>query len=45
MIRLRRRDFQDHGVLLKLAEVAKMEVEEFVKRFGPVVESDPAEGA
>ena len=45
MIRLRRRDFQDHGVLLKLAEVAKMEVEEFVKRFGPVVESDPSEGA
>lgn len=44
MIRLRRRDFQDDGVLLKLAEAAKMEVEEFVKRFGPIVESDPAEG-
>ena len=43
MIRLRRRDIQDHRVLLKLAEAAKMEVEEFVNRFGPMLESDPTE--
>jgi 6-phosphofructokinase 1 len=45
MIRLRRRDIQDHGVLLKLAEAAKMEVEAFVNRFGPILESDPTEAA
>jgi 6-phosphofructokinase 1 len=41
MIRLEPRDIQDHTLLPKLAEAAQMEVEEFVKRFGPVVEADP----
>ena len=45
MIRLRRRDLQDPTFLPKLAEAAKMEAEEFVKQFGPIVESDPIEAA
>jgi 6-phosphofructokinase len=44
MIRLRPRDMQDHSLLSKLAGAAKMEVGEFVKRFGPILERDPVEG-
>ncbi len=45
MIRLRRRDIQDDGLLPKRAEAAKLGVEDFVNRFGPILESDPAEDA
>ncbi len=45
MIRLSSRDIQDQSLLPKLAAAAKMEVEEFVKQFGPIVESRPTEGA
>jgi 6-phosphofructokinase 1 len=45
MIRLRRRDFQDEGILAGLAGAARMEVGEFVNRFGPIIESDPTEDA
>jgi len=45
MIRLRRSDLQDESLLSGLAGAAKMDVAEFVKRFGPAVESDSAEDA
>jgi 6-phosphofructokinase 1 len=45
MLRLRRRDLQDRELLPRLAAEAKLEVQEFVDRFGPVLEADPAEGA
>lgn len=44
MVRLRRRDLEDESSLAGLAEVAKMDVQEFGERFRPVVESDPIEG-
>jgi len=45
MIRLRRSDLEDESLLRDLAGAAKMEVEEFVERFRPIVESDPTEDA
>jgi 6-phosphofructokinase 1 len=42
MIRLHRRDLQDESVLRALADAAKMDAGEIVRRFGPVVESDSA---
>ncbi len=45
MIRLSRRDLQDESALSELAGAARMEVAEFVKRFGPAVESDSVEDA
>jgi 6-phosphofructokinase 1 len=44
MIRLRGRDLRDQYLLAKLAETAKLEVDEFVARFSPVLEYDPAVG-
>jgi hypothetical protein len=43
MIRLARRDLEDRAAAGKLAETAGMDVEDFVNRFSPVVESDSAE--
>ena len=43
MIRLDRRDLGDRAAARKLATSAGMEVEDFVTRFSPVVESDAAE--
>jgi ATP-dependent phosphofructokinase / diphosphate-dependent phosphofructokinase len=43
MIRLGRRDLEDRDATRKLAETAGMEVEDFVRRFSPVVDSDTAE--
>jgi 6-phosphofructokinase 1 len=39
MIRLRRRDFTDGPLLARIAEEARMDVDSFVKRFEPAVES------
>ena len=43
MLRLGREDLEDESAAGKLAEVAGMDVGEFVKRFAPVVEADSAE--
>ncbi len=43
MIRLGRSDLDDPGSVRRLSESAGMEVDEFVRRFTPAVESDAAE--
>lgn len=45
MIRLGRRDLEDQESARRLAEAGGMEVEEFVRRFTPVLEADTAEGS
>jgi 6-phosphofructokinase 1 len=45
MIRLGRRDLEDQESARKLAKAAGMDVEEFVRRFAPVLEADTAEGS
>ncbi|MGH9195583.1 MAG: diphosphate--fructose-6-phosphate 1-phosphotransferase, partial [Acidimicrobiia bacterium] len=44
MIRLGRRDLDDESTVRKLAETAGMDIEEFVKRFTPALESDIQKG-
>jgi hypothetical protein len=43
MVRLGRRDLSDRATARKLADAAGTELEDFVTRFSPAVESDTAE--
>lgn len=45
MIRLRRRDLEDPGMLQRLAGAAQMDVESFRRRFEPILEAEKAEVA